>query len=528
AIRDAYGLERLIAEERMAHPVVRGLDQPTAVEARIRLSSFPWVRILDSTQRHYVPERSLAHLLGRLEDAGPDDVFAQELSGEFRGMAGAEQLGEDRLRGVPGSIEEDIEGRPVSPPVPPQNGEDLRLTIDLWLQQQIHERLRGAVEAYPVCTGGSAVVIDVASREVLALVSYPDFDPNPGFEKRRALEMLRKTVPFRFRAVDMSYPPGSIIKPLVLAGALSDGVVTAGGHTTCTGALFPETPDRFRCIVPHGPVDATAAIAKSCNVYFYRTGEAVGIPRLCFWFEAAGLGRVSGTGLREEFRGRLPRTQSRGQARFAAVGQGELELTPIQAANMMACVASGVHQDVTLVCDDPRERPATSLGVAAEHWAVVREAMWRVVNAPGGTAYGSDKTVPPPEPWALLGKTGSAEAWARTLDTRYVCEWPDGRREEFIATDRADLRRRLAGQEPYEVVGWQSHRRWPPPEQMATHAWFAGYLVHRSALSRLGQRPDRAVALAVVLEYAGHGGSEAGPVAGDLARMILEVWPTDR
>ena len=523
-IQERNGLDRPIVEERRAHPVARGLDHQTATAARIALAAYPWVSIVDSTRRRYVPEPSLAHILGRLADPGPDAVFAQELSPDLSGASGVEALAEDRLRGTPGQVREDIDGRVVAPPVAAQNGGDVQLTIDALLQHNIYERLALAVREYPQCTGAAAVVLDVPSREVLALVSYPAYDPNLPGRDSMALEADRKALPLANRPIALTYPPGSTVKPLVLAAALMERCVTPDQTVECHGRLFAEV-NAFRCTGVHGPIAAAAALAHSCNIYFFTIGESLGVGRLESWLASAGLGRPTGIGLPEERAGQLPIDAGRGMARNTAVGQGELEATPLQVANMTACVADGMWRPVTVLRDDSHERPRVGLGVTPDVWRVVRSGMYATVNEPGGTAY--HHLLPPPPPWVLLGKTGSAQPWRRTLERAYTCEWPDGRREEYFACDDADLARRLAGRGPYRKLGFRAHRVWPPPEQEpATHAWFVGYLIHQDELADLGRPPSRAAVVAVVIEYAGHGGEVAAPVAGDIIRFVLDGWPT--
>lgn len=523
-VRRKQGLDRRIAEERLNHPVVRGLTHGAMVESRIVLSAFPWVEIVASTQRRYAPEVSMAHVLGRLADAGTDEVATRELADELCGVSGVERLAEDRLHGSRGSVSEDIEGREVAPPVEVANGEDVRLTISTLLQKGIYDRLATAVREYPLCTGASAVVIDVTTREVLALASFPAYDPNAGPTTRRELFADRKTLPLKFRAVGEFYPPGSIVKPLVLAGALTDRTVRPDTVIECRGRLFANLPNAYRCTAAHGPMEARAAIAHSCNVYFYTVGEMMGVPRLRYWFDLGGFGRLTGSGLSDEGAGRLPERVNKGDARNAAIGQGALEITPLQAANLMATVATGQYRDVTILRDDPRERPVRSLGVSEADWAVVHSGMYAVVNEVGGTAYGH--VAPPPEPWVLLGKTGSAEGWRRELDRLYTCEWPDGTREEFVATDLDGLKKLLGNRGAPKEIHWRSNRRWPPEDQEPqTHGWFAGYMIDRSDLAHPGCPPGRGVAIAVLLEYAGHGGTVAGPVAGEIARMVLDYWP---
>ncbi len=522
-VREKQGLDRRIAEERASHPVVRGLGGTAAVEARNALSAFPWVRVVASTQRRYLENPSIAHLVGRLADTGPDDVFAQEAAGTLHGVSGIERMAEDWLRGTPGTIAEDIDGRPVSAPVDPVDGSDVQLAIDAALNQRIHDHLARAVSQYPLCTGGAAVVVDIASREVLAAVTCPSYSPNADPAERNRLRADRKNLPLRFRAVGELYPPGSTVKPLVAAAALSDAVVTPDSQVECRGRLFPDV-EAFRCTVSHGPMAMIDAITHSCNVYFYTLGEMIGVPRLRTWYDAVGFGFTGGTGLPEDVAGKLPVRANKGDARNVAIGQGELAVSPLHIANLMATIATGDYRPATVIHNDTRPRPNRSLGIAPSAWAVVRTGMHNVVNEPGGTAYGKMET--PPEPWVLLGKTGSAQGWPRELDRVYTCEWPDGRREEIVSTDGTQLRRFLADRGPFKIVGYRANNRWPPDGREAeTHGWFAGYLIDRDDFSRIGEPPRRGVAFAVVLEYAGHGGAVAAPVASEITEALLEVWP---
>lgn len=522
-LREKGGLDHAIAEEQRAHPVVRGLDHAAKIRAEVALADFPWVRITDSTQRWYCPDVSLAHVLGRLEDPGVDDVFTQPLSPDLRGVAGVERLAEDRLRGTRGRVYEDIEGFEVAPPVPARDGEDVRLTIDPALQRAVYDRLAVAVNDNTIRAGAAAVVLDVATREILALVSYPAFDPNPSPAERRLLHMDRQTLPMRFRAVSEPYPPGSTVKPVILAAALTQGVVAADTTVECVGRLLPENEHAFRCLGIHGPIAANAAIAHSCNVYFYTMGERLGATRERQWLEEFGFGRTTGTGLVEEQPGRLPTDRSVGAARNVAIGQGELEVTPLQAANMIATLAEGLWRPTTLLAGDAAQRPAHPLPVPPDVWRVVRESLYSVVNEPGGTAYG--KMLPMPAGWVLIGKTGSATGWARELERLYVCEWPDGVQETYIATDGAELRRRLAGRPPFKIVRQESFRVWPATEQKESHAWFVGCIVPSRAAADWSRPLRPAVAISVVIEFAGHGGAVAAPAAGDIAHRVLETWP---
>jgi len=463
------------------HPIVTGLDQRQMVEARERLTAYPWIEVSPGYTRKYAGGEEVGHLIGELREVGPedlkndphkDDPLTCYKAGELRGVSGIEALGEQWLRGRRGCEQLDLAGRPLTEKVEPQDGKNFRLTLDLQLQQYIYERLMEVVEPNSVTAGGtvtgaSAVLLDIPARQVLALVSYPSFDPNASPEELQFLEQDKLRRPRLFRALRQHYPPGSTVKPMVLACALTDGKVRPGERITCHKYMFAEVLDRWRCLYPHGDVDPVTAIKKSCNIFFYHTGERMGVRALADWMSQFGLGSPSGIGLFEA--GVLPTKGGRGDARRMAIGQ-YLDVTPLQAANMVATIASGEFRPVTIWADDPRARAAQRLKIPQKYWDIVREGMYKVVNEQGGTAFGPQKADFDNDPeYVLLGKTGSAQIQGR--------------------------------------------------EQ--THAWFVGYLApRRSYLNDTGDS-DMNIALAVIIEFGGHGGAVASPVAGDIVRFVV-------
>ncbi|UCD29355.1 MAG: hypothetical protein JSV03_02410 [Planctomycetota bacterium] len=494
-VSERHGREIKIAEERvnLSHAVVEGLNQEQMAKARECLAVYPWVEVLPSYVRKYSGGEAVGHLPGKLgevsrddidKDSNADDPLACYTLGDLRGESGIEALGEHWLRGRRGleyfdkegrPICElaDKEGRPICGAVEPQAGQTFRLTIDLELQQQIYERLMQTVEdnspaSGGTVTGGSAVLLDIPTRQILALVSCPSFDPDATKEEWQIIQQDKVHCPHKFRAVREHYPPGSTVKPMILASALDEGRVRPNERITCHKYLFPAFQDRWRCFGYHYEVDPITAIQKSCNIFFYNVGERMRVPRLASWLSQFGLGRPSGIGLIEG--GFVPVEGSRGNARQIAIGQWDFRVTPLQAANMIATVASGEYRPVTIWADDPKPRTANRLSISQQYWRIVREGMYKVVNEPGGTAFGRERADFDDHPvYVLLGKTGSAEA--------------------------------------------------PPHEQ--AHAWFVGYLAERSHYLDDANHSDMNVALALIIEYGGHGGEVAAPVAGDMVRTIM-------
>ncbi len=228
--------------------------------------------------------------------------------------------------------------------------------------------------------------------------------------------------------------------------------------------------------------------------------------------------------------GRLPPPgdNSKGTARYLGIGQGAFDVTPLQAANMAATIAAGEYRPVTLELDDPDPQPAVQLPVRQEVWRIIREGMYEAVNRQGGTAFGDARGTLSDPRYVLLGKTGSAEVPSgRIIERLYVCHLPDGRVQEIAAPD-ANTARAKADCPPRDrnqvkiVPADRAIRRYPPdPPEPYTHAWFVGYLAPQGRYLASLSDEQGCVAVAVVIEYSGHGGDVAAPVARDMLRSFL-------
>lgn len=489
-----YGYDDVVKEETWFHPLVRDLSREQQIDARQSLAPYPWVKIEPSQVRRYAGGPSFGHILGFMnevdEEAMDNDPLAKDRLagyqlGDLQGVTGIEELGERFLpeqqcrwlRGHRGRIHVDRKDRPLNPPVDPENGHIMQLSLDAELQQRVYEIVGSAVQAHrPNCTGGAAVLIHIPTRQVLAMVSYPAFDPDMPYGER--LKWFR-TKPFGqphvFRAVAGNYPPGSTVKPMILAAALAGGKVGPGEVIYCAGRLFPDQPGKWRCLFSHGDVNPIEAVQRSCNVFFYTLGQRMGTELLTEWLGKFGFGRTSGTELREEQPRYLDLGTSRGLARLVAIGQGRLQVTPIQVANMMATIATGSYQPVQLWLNDPRPQPVPqSLDIRDSHWRIVRQAMHDVVYTVRGTAY-RHLHIKDFDGLAVLGKTGSAET---------------------------------------------------TKPGKPTHSWFSGYMTDKGNYLGSATLCDQSVAFTVVIEYSGHGGEVAAPAAEKILRAYLKLfWP---
>jgi cell division protein FtsI/penicillin-binding protein 2 len=551
---------RRIQEEDRYLPVIERVTPELALAVRLELSHYPWLRVVPGSWRVAHNADAVAHLLGRQGEASAERIATDPLRGdELRqlrpgdrcGVSGVERLADTSLRGWAGRVSEDIGGGELQR-IPPRAGNDVHLTLDLALQQYVLALLTDAVTNMKVESheaGGAAVVIDVATREVLALASYPSYD----YENyNRDYDELRRDVtrmPLLFRPVQGRYAPGSICKGITLIGGLTEGVITPETRFHCTGHLLPDKPDRFRCWIynqhaglTHDMIDDPAgengenAVKNSCNIYFFQVGQRLGPERLCDWFRRFGLGRTQGTGLIEETPANVPtedwlqatqkRTFQPADAWNLAIGQGEITLTPLQAANVGATIASGYWAPVRLAYDttgralgDP---PTADQPFDDRHLQVLRRGMWRVVNDPHGTGRTArlDRT-----DYEFCGKTGSAQAVPFVIATRYICEWPDGRREEVIALSEAEALAQFGADKP-QVIGRRVAERYPElgeDGKLPSHAWFMGFT--QPAGTRRGAAPKGPVyAIAVVIEFGGSGGQVAAPVAKSIAEYLLAQY----
>ena len=559
-VRQRTGIDRPVKEENWLHPLIEDVNDEAALAVRLELEQYPWLSVVPSSRRVAHEADAVVHLLGRLGAVSPERLEQDPLDGDPLyelhpgdrcGITGVECLAETTLRGIRGRIVKEVDGTELER-LNPIIGDDVTLTIDMELQESVLGLLAEAIDGQdqdgkPRLTwpaGGAAVVIDVATREVLALVSYPVYHHDSFSDDYERLIRDAKRLPTRFRAVNGLYPPGSTCKVITLVGALTDGVTSEHERIHCTGHLLPGKPNMFRCWIynqfqtthditrnPDG-LNAAEAICNSCNIYFFKMGGRLGPQRLCEWFTRFGFGRLQGTGLIEESpglvptEGRIRRSYQKSDAWNFSIGQGEVNATPLQVANVCATIASGYWAPVRLVREmestdgDPFDLERTEF--EPDVMRILRSGMWCVVNDRRGTAYRRARL--DRKDYVLCGKTGSAQAPPRSVTYRYTFEWPDGRRENVEAYLEADALQRFEGEKP-KRVGKHTVKRYPvlPSGELSAHAWFMGYT--QPATTPVGEAPTEQVyAIAVVVEYGLSGSRAAGPVAKKIAEWVVENY----
>jgi penicillin-binding protein 2 len=568
---------RKLREEQIAHAVVSGLPQPAAVEARIRLADLPWVAVVPGTQRTYFDAEPVCHLLGRMGhitaeniDEHPPAIDGDVLRGygpsDRVGITGVEYVAESWLRGRRGMVRHKRDGT-VDLRIEPLDGLDARLTLDAELQRHVWQALAEAVQGNAAATGGAAVVLDVNTRQVLALVSYPTFNPADFDRLYPQLRRDVRTLPLLFRAVSAEYPPGSPFKLVAAMAGMADGFVDPRQEIFCQGYLH--NPESFRCWIfrrpgpkQHGPLDLVGGIKNSCNVYFFTIGERLGVDRLCQWYDMLGIGGPMVTGLPEERTGLNPTPQWIQQhrhrrvqvadARFFAIGQGLALVTPLQQANVIASIAAGEYVSPQVLVAGGPAQVRRRLPISPGDLDLIRQGMWKVVNEPGGTAYRTGHFTESPyrETIELFGKTGSAQASRRVTAWRYrivsqghepitliapdndafrgelrevIDELPD---DIVFMSPTGDLNELAAAQANHPgamLVERSPAAYWPPlvenedDKDRPTHAWFAGF-VQRKQAGQLHTGPR--VAIALIVEFGGGGSAVAVPVGKRIAKLI--------
>ncbi|MCR9255880.1 MAG: penicillin-binding protein 2 [Alphaproteobacteria bacterium] len=463
----------------------------------VNIPDLPGVAIEVGLSRSYPFGTDGAHVLGYVSEVSEseltDDPLLQ-LPGFRIGKNGVEKVYDEALRGSAGRshVEVNALGRIIGELErhDGQSGQRLDLTIDIALQKFAVERFGEE--------SGSAVVMDVHTGEVMALVSTPAFDPNAFSRGLTPAEwdalISNERGPLTNKAATGVYPPGSTFKMATALAALDAGVITADQRVWCPGHYKLGT-GLFHCWRKqgHGHVDMREALEQSCDVYFYEIAKRVGIDRITAMANKLGLGLETGIELPSEKRGLTPTTSWKqatrgqkwvqGETLIAGIGQGFVLATPLQLAVMSARLANGgLAVSPTLVRRRPAEdgEPAEpeSLGLSKRHLDIIRQGMVDVVHGDRGTARHTKMTDPD---ILVAGKTGTAQV------------------------RRITMAERRSGIRDQEDLPWKFRHH-------ALYVCFAP-----------ADQPKYAVA--VVVEHGGSGSKAAAPVAHDILEETLRRDP---
>ena len=381
--------------------------------------------------RAYIEAPGFAHVLGFLHYPARDK-YGVYYRKDYEANAGVEEYYNDRLKGKTGLriIETDALGNVMSSNViaPPLSGNVLRLTIDARVQEKFSE-LIGRVAREEDYLGGAGAIMDIESGELLALVSYPEYDPNVMTAGDDADAIAKwnsdERTPFLNRAVAGLYTPGSIVKPMFAIGALNEEILTpetpieSRGYIAIPNPYVPDEETRFNDWKAHGWLDMRTAIAQSSNVYFYEVAggyknqKGLGIARVEKYARLFGYGRATGIDLYGEQSGTVPNPEWKalnfpddptwriGDTYFTGIGQYGMQTTLMQALREAATIAS----KGAVVTPHLAQDVATSisqLSIPESYFMVTQEGMRK--SATLGTA--SLLNIPGIK---IAAKTGTAE-----------------------------------------------------------------------------------------------------------------------
>jgi len=476
-----------------AHRIISGLDEAAAVSLGLAIENTVGASIRPDNRRRYPYRSTACHIVGFTTQVWKEDLDRHNISsdegdwyarnevnyrdGDTIGRAGVEMMCEKILRGTRGfRVKED---RKISKDRPASQGQDVHLTIDIRLQKEIEALMNGR--------NGCIVLLEVPTRQVLAMVSVPTYDINRYKQDFRSLIGDKVNLPLLHRAVKKLYPPGSTMKPLAALAGLGTGAIKPGTEYTCRGYL--RTPGRFRCWNRrggHGAIDMVDALKRSCNVYFYEVGEDLGVDLLGDWLTDFGITNRPGTGLPEECSGNVPRSgdlasgEARGEARFMAIGQGQMSATPLHVANAIATIAAGGEfRSPIIALEGSPVAVRRQLPVPAEHARSVRLGMRKVVSESGGTANKYFRVNKPRT--AVCAKTGTATG------AKHI---PDLNGNGRVDPDEANSEHVLRGD----------------------MAWCVGFAPY--------ENPQYAFAVVVEFVTSGGGGANAGPIAREIIHLL--------
>ncbi|MDY4595435.1 MAG: penicillin-binding protein 2 [[Pasteurella] aerogenes] len=464
---------------------------------------FPSLEVKPYFKRHYLYGEPLTHILGYVAKINDKDVERLKNENKYADYAGTSDIGklgieryyEDELHGTVGfeEVEVNNRGKVIRKlrEQPAVAGKSIHLTIDLELQRYILNLLGNRK--------GAVVVLDPKDSSVLAMVSTPTYDNNlfvggiSSADYKRLLEDVNR--PLYSRATQGAYPPASTIKPFMSVAALQENVVTPSTTVFDPGYwILPGSTKRFRDWKRsgHGNTDLNKAIAESSDTYFYQVAYNMGIDRVSSWMNHFGFGMPTGIDILEETSGIMPtrdwkqkkykRPWVQGDTISVGIGQGYWIATPLQVAKALAVLVNNGKVNTPHLMKyiegdkiEPYKDPLLYEDInepKQQYWELAKRGMYNAVNASNGTGrkpfIGTN--------YHVAGKSGTAQVFSLKENQTYN-----------------------AG----NLV-----------KELHDHAWFVGFAPY--------ENPKMVVA--VILENAGGGGSNAGPVV----RSVMDYYLNER
>jgi penicillin-binding protein 2 len=487
-------------------PIKIQLNEEEMARFAVHRYQFTGVDIHARLARHYPLKEMAVHAIGYVSAINEQDL-KQIDSAEYAGTSligklGVEGAYEAQLHGKPGyrEILVNAAGRPVerqgdyAPELntrAPIAGEDLILGLDMRVQRVAEEALAGK--------RGSVVALDPKTGDIIALVSTPGFDPNDfvrGISVAQYSALSNSIdVPLLNRALRGAYPPGSTVKPLYALAAQKYGVFTPTQIQYCPGFFqLPGSSNKYRDDEVHHDVDMRSAISRSCDVYFYRLAERMGIDHMHEFMSAFGYGELTGIDIpgekpglyaspewkRRVFKRKADQVWFPGETVSMGIGQGPITVTPLQQAHFAAEIAergqiiaaprlvaaTRAPGSTTVVERNPTLMPPVNMATD-DQWQVIFDGMEGTVSG-SGTAHAAG--VGAKYKWA--GKTGTAQ----------------------VVT----------------VKQTESTKHKDADERKREHAWFIAF----------APADDAKIAVSVLVENAGFGSTNAAPIA----RKVIDTY----
>lgn len=475
----------------------RDISRDQLAVVKVRSFELPGIVVDVEPRRNYIYNQRAAHVIGYLGEINENELASGRYpgvrSGDDIGRYGAEKSFEEILRGKRGGrqIEVDAKGRLVRilKTVDSIPGKNIFLTIDAALQETSERLLEGKA--------GAIVALEPSTGEVLAMASGPTFDPNDfiggiSIPKWKTL-IENPDRPMSNKAIQGEYPPASTYKMITAIAGLEEESVTRHTQFFCPGH-YKYGNRVYRCWKKwgHGNMDVLGAIENSCDVYFYRVGEALGVDTLAQYALGCGLGKETGIDLSNERPGHIPTSAWKkrrygkawqgGETLSIAIGQGFNLVTPLQMAVFTAAIGNGgtlyrprILKSTQVYNEEKTKetrRPDIMGGLPASKKTLelIRKGMENVISGSRGTARRIAI-----EGVAMAGKTGTAQVFSLKKKDR-----ESKKRLEYRLRD---------------------------------HAWFVCY----------APAEDPVIAVSVIIEHGEHGSTAAAPVAGEVVREWLQI-----
>lgn len=474
AIRYAISIEGYSSTKSLT--IAKDIPREAIAEFSENSENYPGINISVQPVRLYKEGTLASHILGYAAKISDDEY--KNLKGDYDqndliGKTGIESLFEKYLKGKKGTKQIDmaVDGTTTAEVVEDEAiaGSNVILTIDSKLQKIAEEALKDNIEKIKNggfgkvydAKGGSCVVMNVKTGEVLAMASYPDYNPQSfanGISSEEWKSYNENTsYPLLNKCIQSAYEPGSIFKMVTAIAGLESGNISLTERINDTG-VYKKYGTDWKCWyytdyhTGHGYLNVIGAIQKSCNFFFYETADRMGIDTLDKYAKYFGLGTKTGIELPGEVSGNLASKEyvksineswNPGDTINAAIGQGYNKFTPLQMAKYISMVANGGNKvDVSIVKsiqnadgtevskDEINKFVSEKLGISkdneseditlnSEYVNAVKEGMRSVTSGEAGTAYARFKNFN----ISVGGKTGSAEAGKDAKGKDIVNAW---------------------------------------------------------------------------------------------------------